>query len=119
MLGQCRANIGNYKKQAFHQKLNKLVKNINFKILSRPVHPTPWETPSITIWAILTMTVLQTKRYRFELTVLHLGPEVVLDICLFRPNLNSLLPSGLTLCPYNLVMIAAAASEIWGLMTFQ
>ncbi len=74
----------------------------------------PWETPSIAIWAILTMTVLLTKRYRFWVTLLPFGPEVVLDIFLFRPNWNSLLPRGLALCPYNLVMIAAAVPEIWG-----
>ena len=60
------------------------------------------------------MPVLQTKRYRFWLTLLHFGPEVVLDIFLFPPNWANLLPMGLASCPYNLVMIAAAAPEIWG-----
>mgnify|MGYP003513216107 CR=1 FL=1 len=38
---------------------------------------------------------------------------------LFRPNCNRLHPLGLALSPYNLVIIAAAIPEIWGLMTFK
>ena len=38
---------------------------------------------------------------------------------LFRPNWNSLLPMGLALGPYNLVMIAIATPEIQGLMPFK
>ena len=84
-----------------------------------PRHLTPWGTPSLAIWANLNMPILQAKRYRFWLTVLHFGPEVVLDILLFRPNWNSLLRGVLALGPYNLVMIASAIPEIWGLMTFK
>ncbi len=84
-----------------------------------PVHPTPWGTPPLAIWAKLNTTVLQTRANRFWLELWPTGPEVVLDIFLFRPNCTNLLPMGLASSPHNLVMIAAAAPEIWGLMTFK
>jgi hypothetical protein len=83
-------------------------------MLPLPRHPAPWGTPSLAIWANLTSTVLQTNANRFWLILMHFGPEVVLDIFIFRPNSSLLLHRGLALTPYNLVMIAAANSEIWG-----
>ncbi len=79
-----------------------------------PRHTTPWGTTSLAIWTNLTSTVLQTNANRFWLILLHFGPEVVLDIFIFRPNSSLLLHWGLALTPYNLVMIAAANSEIFG-----
>ena len=83
------------------------------------VHPTPWGTPSLVIWANLSSTVLQTRAPRFWVDLWPTGPEVVLDIFLFRPNSMSLLPRGLALTTCNLVAIDAAVPDLWGLMTFK
>ena len=82
-----------------------------------PLHLTPRGTPCLAIWANLNIPVLQTKLSRFGLTVLHIGPEVVLDISRFRPNWAYLPPRGPSLSPRNLVMIAATEPEIWGVGT--
>ena len=79
-----------------------------------PRHSTPWGTPSLAAWLNLASTVLQASANRFWLTLMHFGPEIVLDVFLFRPGSRLLLPRGLALTPYNLVMIAAAVPEIWG-----
>ncbi len=83
------------------------------------LHPALRGTPSLATWAKLIMPVLQTKRYRFWLELWPIRPEVVLDIFVFRPNWEIMPPRGLSLSPHNLVIIAAAAPEIWGLMTFK
>jgi len=84
-----------------------------------PGHPAPWGTPSVATWAKLIMPVLQTKRYRFWLELWPTGPEVVLDIFLYRSTWAILPPRGLTLSPRNSVRIPAAVPELWGLMTFK
>ncbi len=84
-----------------------------------PVHPTPWGTPPLAIWANLNTTVLQTRASRFWVDLWPTGPEVVLEIFLYGPIWAVLPLRGLSSSPRNLVTIAAAAPEIWGLMTFK
>jgi len=79
-----------------------------------PVHPAPWGTPPLAIWVNLIMPVLQTRASRFWLDLWPTGPEVVLNIFLFRRNWGILPPRGRSLSVRNLVMIAAAEPEIWG-----
>ncbi len=83
------------------------------------VVPTPWGTPCLATWSSLNVPVLHSWHYRFRVELWPTGPEVVLDIVLFRPNSISLLPWGLALSTCNLVMIGTAVPELWGLMTFK
>ncbi len=79
-----------------------------------PVHPALWGTSTLAIWSMMNMPVLQNRAIRFWVDLWPTGPEVVLDIFLFRPNWGILPPRVRSLSVRNLVMIAAAEPEIWG-----